>query len=444
MRHLSAITIGGLAGLLLLTGAGCVRRTYEIDMAVQEAGVERTLKVGILRDDELTPLPAKEEDALAAAYASAVEHDDQGRTKVTGTFRGRLPDDVGGRGELVRWESSLGSLCVYLERFRGDDDLHRQFNACVARADRAVDLLLAWVKFASAGRDGAGQLLEFVDGEFRRDAQNLALLVWVSRRSDARHTSDADEQQLQARLIQFALDHDYLDLSELPGLQPAQPEDRLHQLCRAIARKLSLEEPAALLPPLESVQAFLHSFNVEFRRSEAWRELAERHRWNPEDNTPPSDLLGQLVFVDVLGSMRSTDQLTVRLRIPHTPLATNGRWDAEGVIQWDTTDLTIPGDPPRSPLPMVNFAVWSQPHPEAQQARFGRILLSDKSLADYVWWRQSISDEAAAEWEEFLSRLVPDKDITRTLDAYRGSLSSDSPLIRGCELLLAAAQQSSS
>lgn len=437
MRLRVRVMIWPLAGLVLLGWAGCTQRSYEIDMSVDEGRARRTLTVSTSGgQEESAALSAEEKAALTAAYGTNVERDQRGRAIVTGEFVGRLPDDVGGRGEVAHWESSLGSLSVYLERFRGDVDLHGQFTDRIARVDQAVDLLQAWVDFAAVDSPDGDKLRAFVDKEFRDDVRNLALYVWLGACGESSKSPNKNEQHLLAQLIQYAIERDYIDLRDVAGWQSNTEAENLQRLHGVLSRKLEIEEVPSALPPLASEEALRRSFNEEFRRSDAYREFLAQHDLHVDDGKLPDEVLGEMIFT-TLGLFQGADRLAVRLRVPHQPFATNGSWTSEGGVHWGTA-LTPRESLPAGPIPALHYAAWSEPHQQTQQARFGRTLLAGRALAEYVLWHNSLSDETAGQWEEFLSGLKPDEDLRAAVENYRDSVGDESRLARGCELLTAA------
>src|SRR5439155_26443396 len=87
----------------------------------------------------------KEELALLKAlfpkHKSA--HDGKQHTFI-GQFAGHTPNDIGGHGGFTNFVSSLGTGWIYVERFRGNDNLLSRINQATTAADQLVDLLVSW------------------------------------------------------------------------------------------------------------------------------------------------------------------------------------------------------------------------------------------------------------------------------------------------------------
>ncbi len=79
-------------------------------------------------------------------------------------------------------------------------------------------------------------------------------------------------------------------------------------------------------------------------------------------------------------------------------------------------------------LPAFSYAAWSEPNVETQTKRFGRAILSDQDLAEYVIWYQGLSKPEAAEWDAFLAKCEPDEQLRERIEAFR--FPNDPPLNR--------------
>ncbi len=62
-------------------------------------------------------------------------------TVFAGTFRKQTPADVGGAGRYSYFPNEMGNAWVYIERFRGDDDLENRLNQRRA----AAKLCTQWI-----------------------------------------------------------------------------------------------------------------------------------------------------------------------------------------------------------------------------------------------------------------------------------------------------------
>src|SRR5690606_7718586 len=157
--------------------------------------------------------------------------------------------------------------------------------------------------------------------EFRNDARNLALFVWFGAGGETPESAEADQQHLFAQLTQYAIERDYISLSDAPNWKPTPVAEHLAVLRRVLAHKLQIQEILSLLPPLASDESLRRSFDEEFVRSDAYREFLARYDGNIDADTLPSDVLGELV-ITTLGLFNRADRLIVRLQIPRQPFAT--------------------------------------------------------------------------------------------------------------------------
>ena len=148
MNELKSVKRTGLAGLLCLLTAlltGCPHNDYTVDLTPRGQGVERTL-VFYRADGETNGVPkyesfpSNELASITAAYpAGAVTRAGEAYA-ARGEFSGSLPGELGGAGSWKTATSSLGDAGLYLERFRGNDDLAAQVN----RRNAAADLTCSW------------------------------------------------------------------------------------------------------------------------------------------------------------------------------------------------------------------------------------------------------------------------------------------------------------
>ena len=77
-------------------------------------------------------------------------------------------------------------------------------------------------------------------------------------------------------------------------------------------------------------------------------------------------------------------------------------------------------------LPAFSYAAWSEPNAETQTERFGRVILTDQKLAEYVIWYQGLSPAEAAVWDAFLAKCEPNEQLSERIEAFR--FPSDPPL----------------
>lgn len=106
--------------------------------------------------------------------------------------------------------------------------------------------------------------------------------------------------------------------------------------------------------------------------------------------------------------------------MPAKPFYTNGLWDAtKQELTWQTA---LPGS---AGTPYLTYATWALPDDAGQKQRFGRVLLRDQALADYVLWLHSLGKEEAAEWEVFSGNLRPGAALAAHLAGFRFKSEAD-------------------
>ena len=82
---------------------------------------------------------------------------------------------MGGAGRYLHWNSSLGSAAIYMERFRGQDDLASLIDQRRRPPTRLADLLLEWFSAELHDQPKFAQLRTFLDDDLRRDLSNLVV-----------------------------------------------------------------------------------------------------------------------------------------------------------------------------------------------------------------------------------------------------------------------------
>ncbi len=423
MSHRVAFLCGLLSTAIW---SGCVQHRYELDMSFEQGRLQRKF-AGSSPDEQ--PLPDAERDRLSKEYGTAVTVDEQGRSIAEGTFNDVLPQDIGGAGYFHVWTTSMGSLTYCTERFRGNDDLAALLKTRLQAADQLIQLLSEWVRHEATDPAVGERIVNRLQGEIKRDLKNLSLLQWTLAAEGANEPVKSRDQELLARCIQYLLEHDWLTLNQLPQVSRGG-QHTIDVAREAFARKFGLEDGDTLvqvLPALRDEQGMEVSLNRHLATSDLYVELAGTlaRQEEPHDVPTPSDVVGALIFKVMGVELSGGDELKVRFRLPHSPIATNGMWSEEGELTW-SAQLEPTGQSPRNALPALLYAAWSEPNAEFQQQHFGRVFLEDKSLGEYVLWREGLSDAEGTQWDEFLSRLQPESDIELKFDRFEFTASAES------------------
>jgi hypothetical protein len=155
-----------LAVLACLVLAGCSSPTV-YQLAVSPDGVAMRRELMVVNGGEL-------EDMLGTIFPVPVIKD--GVSRYSGSFD-TVPADIGGSGTWQRVTSPMGSVYIYAERFRGDDDLVGQIEARLRATDGMADLLIAWFESELSGDPGWPVLRAFMDTQLRHDMKNLSLYI---------------------------------------------------------------------------------------------------------------------------------------------------------------------------------------------------------------------------------------------------------------------------
>lgn len=424
-----------LLGAMLLLVAGCTRARYVVEITPDGAGFQRRLtawKESAGNPPKIEELPEQEVRRISDQYPGQSSFIRDGKRTFQGPFHGATPQDVGGAGQLRQFASPLGSSWIYLERFRGSDDVETQLSRRREAADRLVDLLLGWLDSELGDQPEAAAVRRFVDGDLRGDLKNLGVYAWTHRAVAAR--DGAFELEFAWRTGQYLAERDYLSPADLPGLHRALAQNDPRRLAallqRIVVRKIGIPADQPVPRSLEflkdpqrvgeSIARYLRATEEFQQRLAAWqRKQAE----GPEaaGNAPdPLELVGeplaQLFFNLSLGS----DQLEVRLKLPAEPFDTNGQWQGEsGAVTWDRSLVD------QDTLPVLVYAAWSVPDQDVQTGHFGRVVLRDQALAEYALWHGGLSEQEAGEWAGLLASLRPGPGMVPALNAFR--FSTDPP-----------------
>lgn len=414
-------------GLLLALLVGCNDYNhYDIQLVPHDDAVQRRLTCWRVRpgNEQFFALSDDELAAIGRVYPEQKTQLGAAQQVFSGRFQTRMPADVGGAGSYTRVPSRLGATGIYLERFRGSDDLDARLYDKRDAADRLTDHVLRWFESQMADDRHWPALRQLLHQDFRQDVRNVALYWWTAQ------LQQAEDGQLPptlwARLVQYALERDYLRLDEWPRLAHLLAEDnprlRLGLVRDVLARKLGLADAAEVRQALgflddpdgvqQSWEAYLRKTPEYVRLRRYWqqRQPGDQEEPNPWD-VLSTTVLGEVVEVEAL--LRRPDRLTLELKCPRPPLETNGRWsEVEQSINWDEKL------PPAAPLPTICYATWCEPDTDFQAAHFGGVVVDGDELAQYVGWEQSLSESDRRDWQAHLETIQPQDDVPARLAEF--------------------------
>jgi hypothetical protein len=413
-----------------------------VEITPQEDGFERRLTCWHESGSDpptVSPLPEEEIERIAKLYETHATIDDGSKHVFTGRFQGEVPCDIGGAGSYTRFVTPLGTLSAYVERYRGDDDFSAAVERRHAAADQLTELAIGWFGTELGREPGFPLFKRFLDENLRSDLKNVGLYAWAAE-ALAEHEVDVEEE-FTVRLAQYLVERDYLTVKELPSFVRAFSEEdsrRLAELFQGlVARKMGVEQGqpmpdslARLSDPerlVTSLADFIRTTDLYKERLEAWEQQKNAEPETDAERPDPMEVVTDLAVRELLNfSLSAADSLEVKLHSGVEPFAANGKWDEESAaVTWSET-LS-----PQRVLPLICFAVWSCPDREAQEARFGKVLLTGQELAEYVLWYKGLDSDETVEWDRFVESCKPSADLRARLESFRFTADpqvySDSP-----------------
>jgi hypothetical protein len=413
--------------VLVLVVAGCDHDCFEIEVRPAADAFQRKLTCWHAGDaNEVSPLAAYRLERLGHLYPKCETPGTAVKQVFSGRFAERTPADVGGAGSYNHFTSPLGSAFSYVERFRGNDDLESRLAKRRRAAGALADLTVGWLE-AELGRDpNFPKLKKFLAADFRRDLTNLGVYQFTGEVMEACRKGTDSESPLRAGL--YLCERGYFSPGEIPLLYRALTSDDcrplLEHVRRLLARKMGVADdqpvPASLafLSDLSTLRAslekYIRSTDSFQKRLADWKSASKDRRSPSEPN--PQEVAGELLsacfgFDDL---SVTSDSLELRLFCGQKPYATNGTWDERAAAAaWSAS---LPCD---RGLPAVCFALWSKPDRAAQQAHFGKIVLGEANLAQYVIWYRGLKPEETRQWDEFVGGLKPGPGLKAAVAAFR-------------------------
>ncbi|MSU63550.1 MAG: hypothetical protein EXS31_14330 [Pedosphaera sp.] len=416
----------GCAALLCL-GAGCepVHFIYEIDLRPKGDQIERTLTLRLSNTGGTNEPPAAELAKLARIYPNTFQPDQKKTLGFVGTFRERMPDDVGGRGSYLRFTNRMGSSYSYVERFRGDADGAGQIERRQLAAQTMARLSRGWCKQEFGREPGWPKLREYIDQQLAHDLLAVSLFATPVESPAAGDPSMFGlfefMDQFAVRFGQYLLERGYIAASELPALvRRAQAEwDNRGWLAAVVGHHLgrSPTHPAlAVIADEKRMKASWEKYVTSRETIKLLAEYAKKKPWPPHAEDPkPEEALEILGSSLQGGPTAPSDDLTVRLHVSFRPHDTNGEWDEEThAVLWKDQDLS-------RQLPTLCFAAWSEPAIGYQTEHFGNVILDEDALAEYSHWYRELANIEAADWDRFLDDLKPNEELVERLESFRFS-----------------------
>lgn len=421
--------------LSLCWSAGCQdHNRYEIELQPEGGEMVRTLTVWRVPEnrsrDRFPPAELKDIAGLYPPELPAAP----GRHVFRGRFGPKMPADVGGNGDYHFTATPMGTAAVYVERFRGNDDVEQHIDDRRRASDELTGLLVGWFQ-SKIGRDrNFPRIRKFLDGEFRRDLRNLSH-YWAMARA-SRQQEASLRQEYWVRAAMYLVEHGYFRLEEIPAaIHIESTNDAAQQLRFVIdllSRKISPEDQPSVAQSLsflvdtsqaeKSLDEYLRSTPQYRRREQLWRRAQATDPTAPPPD--PKDIVVELVSRLFFGLdlLSQNDELRVALSPPVQPFATNGIWlSASNQVIW-TASIAQANE-----LPVLAYATWSVPDVPFQQTHFGGIALSGEDLANYVAWYTGLAARQRDEWDAFLSALKPGEGLREAIEGFAFSSAGGEP-----------------
>lgn len=412
--------------LSLCWSAGCQdHNRYEIELQPEGGEMVRTLTVWRVPENRgRDRFPPAELKHLAELYPPETPAA-PGRHVFRGRFGPKMPADVGGSGDYHFTATQMGTAAVYVERFRGDDDVEVHIDERRRASDELTSLLVGW--FASEiGRDrNFPRIRKFMEGDFRRDLRNLSH-YWAMARA-SRQKEASLHQEYWVRAAMYLVEHGYFRLEEVPAAVHIESTNDAAQQLRFVidllSRKISPEDQPSIAKSLsflsdtsraeKSLDTYLRSTPQYRRREQLWRRAQAT-----DPSAPPPDakdivveLVSRLFFG--LDLLTQNDELRVALLAPVQPFATNGTWlSASSQVVWTASIANV------NELPVLAYASWSVPDVPFQEAHFGGIALRGEDLANYVAWYTGLERRQRDEWDKFLGVLQPGAGLKEAIESF--------------------------
>lgn len=444
--------------LLCLAVIGCDYEVYEITMTPQADGtVNRELVCYRVVENSSASQPATTASSPATApaaapeptrsavgeeklqvleklYAKRLSEKDAAIQKFAGSFKDRLPNDIGQAGTYTVFASNMGTAYSYLEQFGKDDDLVARMKAVEKASTEVTQLLDGWIASAVPAGEAQDKLRAVLKKDFAVDLHNVATFLMLG------YAGMTPQEDGMARAVQYAVAHQYFDprdIQTLAGLNDpltgrlTWPAQLVKVISDILVRRAGLDAkhvPAVLADnkkALESLTDYLKT-TAQFKAALA-RYEQDKATGNLAPGTAPPTPLDSIepILENVINlGDSSRDRVRLLLKTTVEPFATNGTYaPASGVVNWafdinsdsilaatqPSGTATQPGPMGHDAMPKVCYALWSVADEKFQKAHFGRVALDKGNVMEYCLWHAGLSQADAARWDAMIAKLQPGK-----------------------------------
>ncbi|MCP4375060.1 MAG: hypothetical protein GY794_02595 [bacterium] len=424
--------------IIALAAAGCDETVYNIQLTPKDKQLTRTLTVWRhgTESKQSKKIVVKEMDAdelaaVAKAYPNSKPKGGAKKHVFTGTFSGAMPNDVGGAGRFIRYESKMGVVSSYVERFRGNDQPGEVIETSLKAVDRITDILIGYLETQLGKETDFPKLRKFMDTKFRKDLKNISAysylafntsrLNWIDVLKEGDHEVQTHETILRAAA--YLVERGYLETDELPLVQRAmnsREKDRAERTLKMILIRIFKRQTGItntkFLTRLEKILTDRDTFEAYIAKTPEYKKLAGQAGDSKEKAAATQLVLKPMIekILCLRLDFGGTPKLEVQLLTPDKPIATNGKWNQkERTITWK--GVLTKRDKKTTSLPEICYAIWSRPDETFQEAHFGKVILTAKSLGEYGLWRQGLGDDEAKLWDTVISKHKPGQDLKTAL-----------------------------
>ncbi|MFC1676267.1 hypothetical protein ACFL3G_04280 [Planctomycetota bacterium] len=358
-----------------------------------------------------------------------------------GTFKGKLPKDVGGAGFYDSVVTDMGKTSIYTERFRGNDDLDEEINKMSLKVDQGIDFLTGWLGYELGNDPNFKNLKAFCNNQLKRDCKNIIYYFWLGSLV-SEYKSDTEEE-FSAHVFHYLFERSYLKPVEIIALENTDSEQMILQIVRRlIAEKMGYPDSdtfAKKMGFLSDADNIEQSFERYIPTTDLYQQLWEAKKQEEDDpNVEPPDT-GEVVselFLD-FELWPPVYKVELKLACDSEPFYTNGQWDA------NTCEVAWSDSIEKNALfPMFFYNYWGSPNSKFQEEHFGRIILSREELVEYCVWRQNLEQDKGKQWDSFLSSLKPGENLKDQVASFRFSEDKQATAEKGRKLLSTALNSS--
>ena len=424
---------------------GCDETIYKIELAPKGNELSRTLTVwrqgsgGEKGEKVVKPMDNAELAAVAKAYSKDTPEGGMKKHKFTGTFAGVMPDDVGGAGRFVRYESKMGIVSSYIERFRGNDRPGEAIEASLKAVDEVTDLLIGYLETELGKEKEFPKLRKFMNTELRKDLKNLSVYSYLAACTSRlnwlelkKGDSDTLAGEVLARVVAYIIERQYIEPSDVPLFKriftadEAQAKKLLDKALKHIVPKAGITDAkfianlASLLTDEKKLEASLEAY---LQTTPQYKKIIKERKPANGDAADEGTSAVKLVFVAQLKKIvhlrldfGGTPRLEIQLALPAEPAGTNGKWNAkERTVTWKGSLTKRDGK--TTFLPEICYALWPGPDEKFQKAHFGKVILTGEPLLNYCLWRKGLADDEAKLWDAVLMKHKPGEDLEAAVKA---------------------------